>query len=262
MELQGRYASLKRQGIGLAAFSYDSRAVLAAFARERRITFPLISDGGSAIIRRYGLLNTTVAADHRFFGIPFPGTLVVDGAGHVVARHFEEEYSVRSSAAAIEAKLGLAVDTPRQQVDVPYMTIATQQTDATAVPGTKLTLMLSITPDPGVHVYAPGQTSYRQLRLTVAPHPLVRLAPILYPPAEDYLFKPLNERTKVYTRPIQLLQDVTIVPGEAAMALANTSHPIVTIKATLDYQACDEQICYVPESVQLTWTVGLRPLGQ
>ena len=45
--------------------SYDPPDVLRAFAAKHGITFPLLSDSGSAIIRRYGLLNTSVAPGDR-----------------------------------------------------------------------------------------------------------------------------------------------------------------------------------------------------
>ena len=44
------------------AVSYDPVPILADFAARRSITFPLLSDAGSAVIKQYGILNTTVAA--------------------------------------------------------------------------------------------------------------------------------------------------------------------------------------------------------
>ena len=40
--------------------SYDSPQILAAFSTRQRITYPLLSDVGSATIKRYGILNTVV----------------------------------------------------------------------------------------------------------------------------------------------------------------------------------------------------------
>ena len=52
MELQGRVGELDKQGLGLAVISYDSRETLADFATRHRITYPLLSDQGSATITR------------------------------------------------------------------------------------------------------------------------------------------------------------------------------------------------------------------
>jgi predicted dithiol-disulfide oxidoreductase (DUF899 family) len=58
--LQGRLTELQQKGLGLAAISYDPVETLAAFSRQRGITFPLLSDAGSETIKRYGILNTVV----------------------------------------------------------------------------------------------------------------------------------------------------------------------------------------------------------
>ena len=34
----------------------------------------------------------------------------------------------------------------------------------------------------------------------------------------------------------------------------------MTIAATLSYQACDDTLCFVPQSVPLSWTINVRPL--
>jgi len=58
--LQGRVTELQAKGLGLAAISYDPVETLAAFSRQRGITFPLLSDSGSQTIKQYGILNTVV----------------------------------------------------------------------------------------------------------------------------------------------------------------------------------------------------------
>ena len=65
MELQSRYADLQQRGLGLAVITYDSTTSLAAFAAARGITFPVLSDEGSATIREYGLLNEEMNPDAR-----------------------------------------------------------------------------------------------------------------------------------------------------------------------------------------------------
>ena len=62
MELQSRVDELRASGLGLAAVSYDSPDVLAAFTEQYGITFPLLADVGSGTIRQYGLLNTVADA--------------------------------------------------------------------------------------------------------------------------------------------------------------------------------------------------------
>jgi hypothetical protein len=35
---------------------------------------------------------------------------------------------------------------------------------------------------------------------------------------------------------------------------------MLTINGVLNYQACDDTVCFTPQSVPLSWTIGLKPL--
>ena len=81
----------------------------------------------------------------------------------------------------------------------------------------------------------------------------------MYPSSEDYHFKPLNEHVPVFQHPFRIVQDVAIdptIPGQVALQGVST----VTITGTLTYQACDDTVCFTPQSVPLAWTVTLRAL--
>jgi Disulphide bond corrector protein DsbC len=64
-------------------------------------------------------------------------------------------------------------------------------------------------------------------------------------------FPALNETVPVYHKPFKLLQDVTV-----AKSLKRGS--TITLAGTLDFQACDEKICFIPESVPVSWTVTIE----
>ncbi|MEE9279893.1 MAG: redoxin domain-containing protein [Myxococcota bacterium] len=82
VELQEALPKFAAAGIKLYAVSYDEPAALAEFAKHHGITFPLLADRGSRVIRRYGILNTFVTREQvPFYGIPFPGTYLVDERG-------------------------------------------------------------------------------------------------------------------------------------------------------------------------------------
>src|SRR5262249_58220749 len=57
VDLQGRVDQLRAQGLGVAAITDDSVPILKDFATRRHITFPLLSDTGSATIKAFGILN-------------------------------------------------------------------------------------------------------------------------------------------------------------------------------------------------------------
>lgn len=134
-------------------------------------------------------------------------------------------------------------------------------TDGTVAPGTQFSLVLDVRPAPGVHVYAPGVTGYKPIALSVEAQPGIVTRSAQYPPSEDYHFKPLNEHVQVFQRPFRIVQDVLIdaSPGGLAALKDKTS---VTIKGVLHYKACDDKVCFTPQSVPLTWTVTLRPLDR
>ncbi|REK22597.1 MAG: hypothetical protein DWQ42_16785 [Planctomycetota bacterium] len=82
-DLQANLAKLEEAGIQPVGISYDAVEVLEAFAKEKQITYPLLSDPESAAIRAYGILNERAAG--RQEGIPHPATFLVDQDGIVRA---------------------------------------------------------------------------------------------------------------------------------------------------------------------------------
>lgn len=261
MELQGRYADMQKQGLGLAAISYDSRETLERFAASRGITFPLISDPGSTIIRRYGLLNDTVEPTNRAYGVPHPGTLVVDHTGVVTSRFFEESYQERSTSASILARQGGNAFGPAVSRHTPHLTLSASISDAIVAPGERVTIVLEVAPRHGMHVYAPGKHGYQVVRLAIDPHPWLRVQPPQYPPPEIYHFKPLDERVEVYSRPFRLTVDVTILATpDVQKALAGRES--ISIGGVFEYQACDDTVCFNPGRVPIDVTLELKPLDR
>jgi hypothetical protein len=262
VELQGRADQLKRQGVGLTAISYDPVPVLADFSSRRGITFPLLSDPGSATIKRYGIFNTTVPEGNQpTYGVPFPGTFMVNAQHVVTARFFEPAYQERNTVGSILARLGNSIDVPATRLTSPNLEITSFVTDSSVAPGTHFSLVLDIRPAPGIHVYAPGVTGYKSIALVIDPERWVSIRAAQYPRSEDYHFKPLNEHVQVYQRPFRIVQDVALdASPEAQAALKDAAS--LTLKGTLSYQACDDRVCFNPQAVPLTWAVRVRQLDR
>ena len=252
------------------------------FSKRQGITYPLLSDVGSATIKRYGILNTVIEealgpngkdpavladlqryvtvtqASERFRGIPFPGTFMLDRQGRVTARFFEDYYWERNTVSNVMLKVGVA-RTPVDaiQASTEHLDLTAYPSDSSASLGTRFSLAVDVRPKRGMHVYGPGATGYRVITLNIEPQPHVRAMPMRYPAPEIYYFKPLNERVLVYQKRFTLVMDV--VPeatAEARKALAGRNELI--IDGTLEYQACDDKICYNPVSLLLSWKVALR----
>ena len=129
-----------------------------------------------------------------------------------------------------------------------FVTVATAASAVAVKPGATVSLFVDITPKPGIHVYAPGAKGYTPIALTLGRQAMVAIGKLTYPKSEIMTFE--SERVPVFKAPFRLTQNVTV--GRAATA------PLL-VTATVDYQACDDTVCYKPESVPVSWTVKLAP---
>ncbi len=284
MELQSRLEELKNSGIGIAAISYDSPAVLADFAERRGITYPLLADEGSSVITEFGILNTVAAegvgpnqddpdviadvakyvsvfgSSQAVVGTPFPGTFMLDAEGRVSSRFFEEFYRERNTTSNVMLKLGIGLS------PIAAITGETAQLKFTAYPsnttvfvGTRFSIAVDVEPGPDMHVYAPGAETlgYRVIGLNLTPSSHLRFEPVEFPESEIYHFEPLDEYVPVYLRPFTLLQEVVV---EASVAAESALEDIdtLTLTGSFDYQACDDEFCFNPVSVPLTFTLDLE----
>ena len=283
MELQSRSKELTDKGLGLAVISYDPPETIAAFSKQRGITFPMLSDVGSVTIKRYGILNTVamelagpnakdpaladdiktyvsvVGPNARMAGIAFPGTFILDRNGRVKSRFFEDFYIERNTVSSIMTRVGGGTAVSGTKISTEHLDITTYPSDSALAPGNRVTLAFDIVPYRGIHVYAPGASGYRVITPTLEPQPQVRALPINYPASQIYFFKPLKERVPVYQKPFTLIQEV-VLEGTPQAQAALRGKDMLTLKGTLEYQACDEKVCFNPASVPLSWTFTLRPL--
>jgi hypothetical protein len=110
-------------------------------------------------------------------------------------------------------------------------------------------------------VYAPGVTGYKPIAFSIQPQAGLLTRGAQYPPSEDYHFKPLNEHVQVYQRPFRIVQDVLIdASPQAQTSLKDMTS--MTINGALNYHACDDTVCFTPQTVPLTWTVSIRQLDR
>ena len=103
MELQNAKARFEKQGIGLAAISYDSRAILKDFADRHKIEFPLLADADSQAIRSFNVLNSDAKGMTR--GMAHPGFFYIDENGVIREKYFEAKYADRFTPNNVIGKL-------------------------------------------------------------------------------------------------------------------------------------------------------------
>ena len=73
--------------------------MLKRFADAHHITYPLLSDRGSAVIQKFGIFNSNIPEGNMFYGVPFPGDFVLAADGTVTDKHFLPNYQTRPTAA-------------------------------------------------------------------------------------------------------------------------------------------------------------------
>ncbi|MAJ54821.1 MAG: hypothetical protein CBC67_02285 [Gammaproteobacteria bacterium TMED107] len=291
MELQGRLIELTKAGIGIAAISYDSENTLALFAERRGITFPLLSDDESAVIKEYGILNTVVGeglgpnaddpdvvADiHRYVaaevfdspqlrrminGAPFPGTFMLDENGRVTSRFFEEFYRERASTATVMLKSGIGLS-PIEAIQgtTAQLKFTAYPSDTIVTNGKRFSLIVEVVPGPDMHLYAPGAEGmgYQVVGFNMAASEFVDYGHIDFPESEVYHFKPLDEFVPAYQAPFTLLQEA-VINASAEIEEQLEDVDAITLSGTLDYQACDEAICYLPVSVPVSFNLEFQQL--
>jgi hypothetical protein len=138
-----------------------------------------------------------------------------------------------------------------------HLTVVASSTDAPATRGKRVSLAFDITPKKDMHVYAPGKHDYQVITVNIDPQPWLKAQPTAYPPSEIHDFKELNEKVEVYSKPFKLVRDVAILSSiEAKKALASTPAPAIT--GNVEYQACDDKVCYSPKKVPFKFTLDLK----
>jgi DsbC/DsbD-like thiol-disulfide interchange protein len=142
------------------------------------------------------------------------------------------------------------------KVETRHLTATTSVRQGRIAPGTRTSLFVEIAPKPKMHVYAPQQDTYVPVSLTLKESRAVRAQPPVFPKPEKYFFAPLKETQLVYSSPFKIAVDVTLAASAVLRKMGITPSSPLTIEGTLRYQACDDEICYLPESVPVSWTIG------
>jgi len=167
----------------------------------------------------------------------------------------QERDTVSSIVTGQEAGIG---NGPTLAVGTAHVFVQAAASDGTVAPGSRFSLSIEITPRKGMHVYAPGPHTYQTVGFTVAGQGLLEAGLLRYPPSEIYYFAPLDERVEVYQRVFTLVQDLAVLATpDAQKTLAGRK--TLTVTGQLEYQACDDRVCYAPAQVPLAFTLDLTP---
>lgn len=254
MELEQHLGAIRKQGLGVAAISYDSVGALKSFTDRQHITYPLLSDPDSKIIRKYDIFNETIKPGTPAYGIPYPGVYVVDARGMVVSKYFEDDFKERVSTADILARqFGAPVDAARGAVEAKHLQITIAASNDIARPGLRIALSLDIEMKPRMHVYAPGVQGYIPIdwRLDEG-GPAAKRHSFEYPHSEMLRLEAIGETVPVYRGHIRIRREITFGQDAVLKRMVSPTGEVI-VKGSFRYQACDDRTCYVPQDVPLVW---------
>ncbi|MDQ6701458.1 MAG: redoxin domain-containing protein [Acidobacteriota bacterium] len=248
--------------MGLAAVSYDSVPVLKSFADRKQITFPLLSDPESKIIRSFGILNETVEKSNPFFGVPHPGTYVLSPKGVVIAKYFEDDYKERDTASAILVRqFGLKTEASHSTAQGKQLSLSTSASTSTIATGAHVALVVDIDLKPGMHVYAPGVQGYLAIDWQQPDSDAAKALPVAYPAPKKLRLEAIDETVPVYLGQVRLVRDIAIASDAKVKPLLDADGQL-TVQGTLKYQACDDKKCYLPDSIPLRWTFHYQQMDR
>jgi hypothetical protein len=262
VELEQHAEQFREKGLGVAAISYDSVAILKNFAERQGIHYPLLSDPESKIIRAFGILNEKVPKDTAFYGIPHPVTYIVDNKGVVVAKYFENDYRQRYTAADILVRqFGEEPRAARSETQTEHLKLSCSSSNAVVRPGQRIALAVEVDLKPGMHVYAPGVQGYIPINWQMNASEGWAAHDASYPKPEMLHLAVIEETVPVYKGNFRILRDLTIGQAKQIQGLVTAAGELI-VSGSLRYQACDDTQCYIPKTVPLTWKLRVESLDR
>lgn len=257
MQLQRHLPEFEAAGIAVFAISYDSTEVLSAFATEFGITYPLLSDAGSEVIRRYGILNTLVGPDESVFGIPYPGSYLTDEAGVVAEKLFYRQYRLRPSTTSVLKDgfgVSLAPENPRAESSAPGVRVSVTLGEDALVFQQRVPLYVTFDLDPGLHIYAPDSGGGMVgTSVTVTAPEDVSVGPAIVPDGHPLRLEGAEEALLVLDGAVEFAVPLVSTHTEGAS---------VTLDIRVAYQACDDRQCFLPQEQTIRLEVPLQGLNR
>jgi peroxiredoxin len=105
IEMNGGNADIEKRGYRIAALSYDSPEILQNFTAKRHIAFTFLSDPKSEVVDLYKLRDPQYPPGSKAYGVPRPIIFIVDKAGVIRAKLYEESFKVRPPLSLVLEKL-------------------------------------------------------------------------------------------------------------------------------------------------------------
>lgn len=244
----------------MVALSYDTVDVLAAFAEQFSITYPMLSDVGSHTIDALGLRNEHVDAQNRHFGrptderhvgLPYPGSFHLDAEGVVTAKQFEDSYRIRPAADVLlpESRDTVAAAVTRR-AEIPGVAVEVSSWSGHYAPQQIATLHVRLAIAEGHHVYVGAVSDgFTTLGATVDGPASLQVRGVTLPDGHPLTIPELGETFTVIDGSVDFDIELAIMED----------HGDVTLEVHVKLQVCTDTTCWPPTTLGIA--VPLQAFG-
>ncbi len=215
----------------------------------------MLSDHGSLVIRRYGILNTNVPPTHMFYGIPFPGEYLITPDGRVADKVFLPDFQDRATASEVLLKhFGAAVGNDAAEIKSDEISARIQLSDSSAFSGQELAVAADFAIKPGWHIYGkPLPKGYVPTAINFDAAMVARQS-FDFPKPTPIKFVALGETLAAYTGDFKAIGKVLL-----REKLPAGDHKLT---GELKFQECNDQICKLPQTVRFEIPITIQPIKE
>lgn len=214
--------------------------------------YSLLADPESKIIKAFGLLNPNTRPGTLVHGMAFPGVYIVNVEGIVQQKIFNKSYRQRMAPETVLMKVyGVGEGEQRIEAEVkPQFKLKAYTSQDNLRAGNRFLFFADIDLYEKVHLYAPG-SSYRAVDIKIADNPVLKVGKLKLPEPEMILLDVINETVPVYHGKVKINRELVISPHYRGT--------LINIDATLEYQTCDDELCYPPDKLPIGFEITLIP---
>ena len=231
-------------GIVVYALSYDEADALRDFRDAHGITYTLLSDPDSDVIRSFGILNTLIdPTDHPWYGIPYPGNYVVNPEGTITHKFFDNNLAVRAGPEQLlRAAQGQPMLESKASETAPDAVQVSVALDGnTLAPTVQKDLVVSFSVPRGRHVYAePAPQGSVAVDVVLDENKRLVQRPLVRPTSAPHTLAGTGESFRVHHGVFELRLPLTV---NGAIGGGGTE---ISVSGEVRWQSCDNEVCDIP----------------